>query len=395
MKTENIENYIENATKNFLVDLLKSKSHNSLYLNRYINFIESCKIKNENTTSGHYFENHHILPKAEGWFPEYINLRKHRWNLVKLTARQHLIAHMMLWKAYGKDQFLAVFYMVNNKQTNNKIKKKFLLTKNINSRLYQTIREKYFEWRKGRATYKDETGEKYFLKSDDPLIQELNLVGNNKGYSHNESTKQTMSFRKKKLKLYFLNMKTSIKIDTPDFYERLYEYESQGWSLKKTKFDIAFCNAITVELRKKADEDNSKRLKGKMRYTNQDGVYQGWFDINDPIILENNWKPQWTENNKRQNEERAKKAVERNTGSKAYNNGVQEVKTKEHPGEGWVLGRLPRSSKYINNQREGIRRVRLGKECWNDGLTNFYIAPGTPVQDGWVKGMRPRTARIA
>lgn len=389
MKTEIIDSYIENATKIFLADLLKSKPHISHYLNRYINFIENCKIKNKNAPSGHYFENHHILPKAEGWFPEYSNLRKYRWNSVKLTPRQHLIAHMILWKAYGKDQFLAVFYVVNNKQTNNKIKKEFLLSKNINSRLYKTIREKYFEWRKGRATYKDENGKRYFLKCDDPLIQELNLVGNNKGYSHPESIKQIMSFRKKHLKLYFLDMEISIKLDSPDLYERIYDYESQGWVLEKTEIDEKFCNDKAWDSRKKVHNDNSKRLKGKMRYTDKDGLFQGWFDINDPIIIENNLKPQWTENNKKQNEERAKKAIERNTGSKAYNNGIIVIKRKEHPGDGWYEGGLP-SEEAKNNRKYGLRKSRIGKECWNDGKTNFYITPGSYIQEGWIKGMKPR-----
>lgn len=43
------------------------------------------------------------------------------------------------------------------------------------------------------------------------------------------------------------------------------------------------------------------------------------------------------------------KAVEAATkakiGSKAYNNGIEERRCKEHPGEGWVLGGLPRKTK--------------------------------------------------
>ena len=45
-----------------------------------------------------YYENHHILPKSI--FPEYKNLRTNKWNSVLLTAREHFICHILLWKHY-------------------------------------------------------------------------------------------------------------------------------------------------------------------------------------------------------------------------------------------------------------------------------------------------------
>jgi hypothetical protein len=34
-------------------------------------------------------------------FPQYKIQKDNRWNIVKLTARQHFISHWMLWKAYN------------------------------------------------------------------------------------------------------------------------------------------------------------------------------------------------------------------------------------------------------------------------------------------------------
>jgi hypothetical protein len=89
-----------------IIEILKSKPHNLHYLNRYIKFIDSCKTKNHDLSFNTYFETHHILPKAKELFPEYKDLRKYKWNAIKLTARQHIVAHIMLWKVYGGTQFL-------------------------------------------------------------------------------------------------------------------------------------------------------------------------------------------------------------------------------------------------------------------------------------------------
>lgn len=83
---------------------LSSKPANSHYLKRYAKFIEACS----NTTTG-YIERHHICPKA--LFPEFADLRSHKWNSAKLSARQHFIAHWMLAKAYGGSMWYALMMM--------------------------------------------------------------------------------------------------------------------------------------------------------------------------------------------------------------------------------------------------------------------------------------------
>jgi hypothetical protein len=81
-----------------IYSILSSKPHNPHYLNRYITFIEQCQQKNIGYEG--YTEKHHIYPKAKDMFPEYKDFRLHPWNCAVLTARQHFIAHLLLWKTF-------------------------------------------------------------------------------------------------------------------------------------------------------------------------------------------------------------------------------------------------------------------------------------------------------
>ena len=70
--------------------LIKSKINSSLLKRR---------VKLEKTNKNHkYYEEHHILPKSI--FPEFTDLKIHAWNSVLLTAREHFICHLLLWKHY-------------------------------------------------------------------------------------------------------------------------------------------------------------------------------------------------------------------------------------------------------------------------------------------------------
>jgi hypothetical protein len=89
-----------------IYSILESKLHNSHYLKRYWKFIYNCT--NDGKT---YTERHHICPKASDLFPEYGDFKAFDWNSIELTARQHFIAHWMLWKAYGGSMSTAMLFM--------------------------------------------------------------------------------------------------------------------------------------------------------------------------------------------------------------------------------------------------------------------------------------------
>lgn len=91
-----------NPTDSDIEILLLRKSISQHYVKRYIRFIFGCMEKNLQLTRKVYTERHHILPKANTFFPEYKNLKKNSWNKVRLTPEQHFVAHHILWKACGK-----------------------------------------------------------------------------------------------------------------------------------------------------------------------------------------------------------------------------------------------------------------------------------------------------
>lgn len=167
--------------------ILISKNHNRHYLLRYISFIEGCKQKNS-IFPPENIEKHHILPKS--LFPQYKSFKKHPWNCIRLSLRQHLIAHWILSHAYGDKCWAALFMMVMGTSKFNKRHFK------VSSRLYEYCKlklkgvpkskesiEKLRMKRLGMGLYKDWSGKKYYLHKDDPLIKELGLVGITKGIS--------------------------------------------------------------------------------------------------------------------------------------------------------------------------------------------------------------------
>ena len=100
----------------------------NIILNRYLNFI--LHFKNFPTTNN-YTENHHILPRS--LFPEYSN---EKWNNIPLSARQHFIAHIMLWKIFKTKQMTyALWGMKNQSAPNQKRSSK------LNSKMYKKLKE--------------------------------------------------------------------------------------------------------------------------------------------------------------------------------------------------------------------------------------------------------------
>jgi hypothetical protein len=93
---------------------------------------ERIKLKKQ----GEYFEAHHIVPrsmggdgKKEGWSD-----LKHP-NIIILTAREHYIAHALLWLIHENRQMALAFrFMCGLKRKNKKIKHI------ISSRMYEEVR---------------------------------------------------------------------------------------------------------------------------------------------------------------------------------------------------------------------------------------------------------------
>jgi hypothetical protein len=77
---------------------------NKLHIKRYINFIKSRP--NRESTKAKSFHLHHIIPRSLGGSDEVSNL-------IRLTPREHYIAHLILWKCGTRQMARAFLYMTN------------------------------------------------------------------------------------------------------------------------------------------------------------------------------------------------------------------------------------------------------------------------------------------
>lgn len=106
------------------------------YYNKYINFINSRK--NRIICDGTYLENHHIEPEAFGGSndPE---------NMILLTAREHYIAHWMLFMAYPGNRSMIFAFIGMNNFHNPKHKRAI-----YNSKAFSKAKKAWSESLKGR-----------------------------------------------------------------------------------------------------------------------------------------------------------------------------------------------------------------------------------------------------
>lgn len=91
------------------------KIYNDLMLSRLL--LKNSRIKEK--TQGQYFEGHHIIPKCKGGAG--ISTRpKNNENIVLLTAREHFLAHWLLWLIYKDRQMALAFHKMLSTTKNTK-----------------------------------------------------------------------------------------------------------------------------------------------------------------------------------------------------------------------------------------------------------------------------------
>lgn len=144
---------------------------NKHYLVRYLAFCDHYYIH----ANVGIVEQHHILPKK--LFPSYKSFRKHPWNRVALSPRQHYIAHLLLHKAipHNEDAFYSIWCMKH--QNGVKVTSKHY---DYLKRTYRPIAQRNA---KGMIVVKDAFGNTSKVRTDDPRYQLGELVAFSKGLS--------------------------------------------------------------------------------------------------------------------------------------------------------------------------------------------------------------------
>lgn len=104
------------------------------YQKIYDSLIEKAKVRID--LEGVYYERHHILPKSLGG-------NNSKSNLVKLTAKEHFIAHLLLFKiSKGKDKVRMGYALHRMMFTNNSSQ---AIREKITSRKYQILKSIYLK----------------------------------------------------------------------------------------------------------------------------------------------------------------------------------------------------------------------------------------------------------
>lgn len=97
------------------------------YKNIYDQLVEKCKVRGlDKYVLEGYFEKHHIVPRCMGGDDS-------KENLVLFNAREHYVAHILLWKIYPNDPNLFhAAWMMSNRSLQDR-----------NSKMYASLREEH------------------------------------------------------------------------------------------------------------------------------------------------------------------------------------------------------------------------------------------------------------
>lgn len=180
-----------------LFKLVSVNDINAFYWKRYKKFIIAIKLKNRQELN--YSEKHHIIPRSIN-----IELDKEESNIIKLSAREHYLAHYILTKCFINSKYKRKMYFAFNLfvygKNNCNHKKEY----KISSRAYHYIKmnkdlRKHTEEEKQKIS-KANKGNKSKLGLKDSKETKLlkSKAGKNRIY-----TKQTGMKVSQSLKLYF------------------------------------------------------------------------------------------------------------------------------------------------------------------------------------------------
>jgi hypothetical protein len=174
----------------------------------------------ENRKKGEtYYETHHIQPESLGGSND-------KSNLVLLTAREHYIAHFLLYKHYksinDKNKMFKMVIAWNRMRTHPNGKRYISKTFELAKKAYVKEFSKFIKNKisvkdkdgntfqvdkndprylsgelvgvnKGKVIVKDKDGNKFRVDKDDPRYLSGELVGHSKGYTFSEEQRKKMS----------------------------------------------------------------------------------------------------------------------------------------------------------------------------------------------------------
>ena len=238
-----------------------------------------------------YVEKHHIIPKC-------LDGTNDKENLIKLTAREHFLCHLLLCEMYPNNirLFHAVFMMSNIKK-----RKNFQNNIFISSRLYEYVKQKrsklqkeqWYQKRKEQGLIINEENINKFVK----LYPNINLIENNKhciNYCYNNELDINNIICPcnkgiKRFQNYTKGYKKYCNQKCANFYNKeqsLQTKENNGlWNNSKERLRKQEINGLSQEQIKQLKGIKiSQKLKGRKVDWTGDNIIQ--LDLNNNIIKE-------------------------------------------------------------------------------------------------------------
>lgn len=370
------------------------KAKNLHFLKRYLNFIEQCKIANK-INPPNYTENHHILPRAKDLFPEFADhKRKYEWNSVNLSFRQHLIAHIMLWKIFGGSQTMALTWLLSE-NTNIKFENFRKIPSSLKLRYLERVKMEWIISVSGKSNYYDIEGNAYLLDCDDPLIQEMNLVTT---ICYTDGVKNYKIPRNREPDPSWIK---GMSID-PEVQAGIAEFNSRKFTGSQFWNDGVKNHLVFVGQEPNSDWVRGMLVDDAMIKRNRESIHKlivGCTVYNDGIRsykLKAGCEPEshWV------------KGYVPKPNRRIYNNGIDQRMFDNDPGGEWVLGVIkgnvgrPNRRMYNNGEIQKMfdndpggewklgKLDKSGMKAYNNGIESrlFKTDPG----EGWVKGLVPR-----
>ena len=124
-----------------LNNLITAKFSMSIYTAIHNNLINSRKhLKEEWKPVGSGLERHHIKPRHIGGLDE-------ETNYTYLTHREHIIAHWLLWKLYGRSEDRIAYLTMNGKDI-----KVAYHSEETRRKMSEAKKGTYIPWNKGKKT---------------------------------------------------------------------------------------------------------------------------------------------------------------------------------------------------------------------------------------------------
>jgi len=174
--------------------------------------------------AGFYFEGHHIIPKSKGGGGN-SSRPKNNKNIVLLTAKEHFLAHWLLWRIYrDRSSSLAFHKMMSNNKNQNRI---------FSSRGYEEARLSFSETNKGNQYGK---GTKKIISEEQKKRQSEIMKGRYSGENNPFYGKKHNNKTKEKLKMSRVGI-------TKD---KIWTYKGKKVILKDGKIIAIFDTSIEV-----------------------------------------------------------------------------------------------------------------------------------------------------